>query len=402
MMQEIHCLIGLFSQMVVIGNMAFLHYATKCIIHFFLHVFWFFPIKRNRIFLLNELSFKYGDNLKYLNEYIKKNYRDKYEIIFPLVDKQEARKEELRYVKPFSIKYFIYLITSHIIITNAGGVSYVPIRKEQLVINTWHGGGPYKKTGGALFNNKWYTKELRMARKNTRYILSSCEYFSKYEAPGMLFDNKSCIPSGMPRNDIFFNKQLSLRKKVFEICGLDESIKLIIFAPTFRNNLKSFTCAKEHHVSNIDYIELLHTIEKKFGGQWKFAIRLHPKLKNVRIKTPDILNLTDYPDMQELLYAADLVITDYSSLMWDFSFSMKPCFIYADDIDEYEKTRGFYMPSTQWPYPIARNNKELMDKIRTFDLASYQKAVKKHHIDSGNYEQGIACKTVIDLIEKNL
>lgn len=382
--------------------MAFLHYATKCIIHFFLHVFWLFPINRNRIFLLNELSFKYGDNLKYLNEYIKKNYKDKYEVIFPLVDKEESVKEGLRDVKPFSIKYFYFLLTSNVIITNAGGVSYLPLRKKQLCISTWHGGGPYKKTGNTLYSNKWYDKELLLHKKNTKYILSSCEYFSRYEAPGMLFDYSSCIPCGMPRNDIFFEEQILLRKKVFETYGLDESIKLIIFAPTYRSDVKSFTSTKEYHVSDIDYIGLLSVVEKKFGGKWKFAIRLHPKLQDVRINTHDILNLTDYPDVQELLYIADLVITDYSSLMWDFSFTNRPCFIYADDIDEYEKTRGFYMPSSQWPYPIARNNKELMDKIKAFDLAPYQKAVKKHHIDSGSYEQGVACKTVIDLIEKKL
>lgn len=382
--------------------MEFIHYFVKCTIHFLLHFFWFFPIVKNRVILLNELSFKYGDNLKYLNEYIKKNHPKKYEVIFPLSDEKEAQIHDLRFVKPFSVKYFRYLLTSAVIITNAGGISYLPIRKKQLVINTWHGGGPYKKTGGAVFQGKWYLKELKMQRANTSYILSSCEYFSKLEASGMLFGLDDCVPSGLPRNDIFFDSSLSLRRKVLDFFGLDGSEKIILFAPTFRSNTKDFTASKKYHVSDIDYEHLLSCITEKFGGRWRLALRLHPKLKDVEVDVSDALNFTSYPDMQELLYAADIVITDYSSLMWDFSFTGRPCFLYADDIDAYEKERGFYMASSKWPYPIARTNDELDRNICSFDLQAYQYAVKKHHVECGSYERGNACETVVDLIEKHI
>ena len=111
--------------------MGFIHYLTKRIIHFCLHVFWIFPVKKNRITLLNELSYKYGDNLKYLNEYIKKNCKNKYEVIFPLLERCEAENDSLLFVKPFTVKYFRYLLTSSVLITNAGGISYLPIRKNQ-------------------------------------------------------------------------------------------------------------------------------------------------------------------------------------------------------------------------------------------------------------------------------
>ena len=117
--------------------MAFIHYFVKRFLHFILHIFWLFPIKRNRIFLLNELSFKYGDNLKYLNEYIKNNYKCAYEVIFPLYSSAEAAREHFVYVKPLSLRYFKYILTSKVIITNAGGISYLPVRRTQLVINTW-------------------------------------------------------------------------------------------------------------------------------------------------------------------------------------------------------------------------------------------------------------------------
>ncbi len=142
--------------------MAFLHYFIKKLIYFTLHIFWIVPKRKNRIFLLNELSFKYGDNLKYINEYLNEHLKKTYDVIFPLTNKNEALDNDLKYAKPFSLSYFI---SSSVIITNAGGVSYIPIRGKQLVINTWHGGGPYKKTGGALFQDKWYLKELKMQKK---------------------------------------------------------------------------------------------------------------------------------------------------------------------------------------------------------------------------------------------
>ncbi len=383
--------------------MAFLHYFIKKLIYFTLHIFWIVPIRKNRIFLLNELSFKYGDNLKYINEYLNEHLKKTYDVIFPLTNKNEALDNDLKYVKPFSLSYFIFLISSLVIITNAGGVSYIPIRKKQLVINTWHGGGPYKKTGKAVYqDNKWYEKELRLTRKNTSYILSSCEYFSKYEALGMLFEREVCVESGLPRNDIFFDSTLPLRKKVFDFFNLNYSDKIILFAPTFRSNTGDFTAAFKYHVGDMDYKRLVRCFEQKFGGKWRLALRLHPKLKGIEVDIHDALNFTPYPDMQELLYAADVVITDYSSLMWDFSFTGRPCFLYADDIDEYEKERGFYMESNKWPYPIARNNDELERNICVFDLETYQSAVKKHHEECGSYERGNACETVVELIEKHI
>lgn len=402
MTQETHCHIFQFLLMEEDGKMAFLHYFIKLFLKSILHFFWIFPIKKKRILLLNELSFKYGDNLKYLNEFIKNNYPNEYEVIFPLMNKYEALEQHLKYVKPFSLSYFKFLLSSKIIITNAGGISYLPIRKKQLVINTWHGGGPYKKTGGALFQDKWYIKELRMQRKNVKFMVSSCKICTENENKAMLYETDACLPFGMPRNDIFFESSLPLRNKVFKQYGINEDCKIILFAPTFRTIPYDFTDSEKYHVSDINYELLLDALKQKFGGTWKLAIRLHPKLKNKEIDVPNALNFTNYPDMQELLYAADVVITDFSSLMWDFSLTKRPCFLYADDIDKYEQERGFYMPSKQWPYPIARNNKELIKNIETFDLEKYQRDIKKHHEKCGSYEKGIACESIFNIIKTNL
>jgi CDP-glycerol glycerophosphotransferase len=104
--------------------------------------------------------------------------------------------------------------------------------------------------------------------------------------------------------------------------------------------------------------------------------------------------------MQELLCAADILITDYSSSMWDFSLTFKPCFIYAPDLAKYQAEQGFYIPLEQLPFPIAETNEQLAHNIRTFDPEKYKQAVKQYHSDLGSHETGTAreqfCKILLD------
>ena len=370
--------------------MFFLRLLIKKIIHFALHAFWVFPVKRNRITLLNDMSYTYGDSMKYINEYI-----------VPVKNANIMVGENCIAVKRNTARFFFYLLTSSVIITNAGGVSYLPLRKTQFAISTWHGGGPYKKTGNSFIKNKWYEEEMRMHKKNVRHILSSCKYFTEYEAKAMLFSEKDCVPCGMPRNDIFFQQEPSIREKVYEHYGLEKESRLVLFAPTFRTAQQD-PYTKKLHVSTLDIQRVINAIKNKFGGNsWNFGMRLHPKLSNADIAEKDVIDCTGYPDIQELLYSADILMTDYSSLMWDFSLTGRPCFLYADDIDLYEKEHGFYMPSNQWPYPIARNNDEMEKNIASFDKKTYQAALKKHYEDCGSYEHGNACEQIFKLIENN-
>jgi len=111
-----------------------------------------------------------------------------------------------------------------------------------------------------------------------------------------------------------------------------------------------------------------------------------------------VLDLTDYPDMQELLLAADVMINDFSSSMWDFMLTGKPCFLYALDMDEYIKNTGFNFPYNDLPYPKARNNKELDKEIRNFDEGRYFKLCNLYYKKVGGCETGKATKLLTDKV----
>ncbi|MCR4672503.1 MAG: CDP-glycerol glycerophosphotransferase family protein [Lachnospiraceae bacterium] len=380
----------------------FLHFMVKVLLRTVLHVFWIFPVRQNRLFFINELSYTYGDSLKYINEYIREKRPGKYQVIFPVKDTAEEGSGKFIPVKPHSRLYYYYIMTSRVIISNAGGYSYLPLRKSQKVISTWHGGGAYKKVGGEVFKNRWSRLESKMNAGNLDYMLSSCLYFSKYECRSMDIPPRKCVPSGIPRVDIFFKDTGMIREKVFNYYGLNRDSHLVIYAPTYRSDMNDYVGGLySSSGSELDSARVTAAFAQRFGGSWDLGIRLHPKLKDIAKPAEGCLDLTGYPDMQELLCAAGAVITDYSSLMWDAGFTGKPCFIFAPDIDQYEKERGFYVPVSEWPYIVAKSENELVSRILRFDESAYKDALKKHHEAIGSYEKGRACAIALKLIERS-
>ena len=103
--------------------------------------------------------------------------------------------------------------------------------------------------------------------------------------------------------------------------------------------------------------------------------------------------------MQELLLAADVLVTDYSSSVWDYSFTFRPCFLYATDLDSYGTERSFFVDIHEWPFPLTTDNGELEQAIRSFEETAYRKAVTDHHSMMGSFETGNATKTVCEFIE---
>jgi CDP-glycerol glycerophosphotransferase len=114
-----------------------------------------------------------------------------------------------------------------------------------------------------------------------------------------------------------------------------------------------------------------------------------------------VISVSDYPDMQELLCATDVLITDYSSCMWDFSFTYKPCFLYAPDLEEYKEARSFYTQPKEWPFSIAESNEQFIENIKNFDKETYEQAVKRHHYNLGSYETGTATEQLCNILFKN-
>lgn len=356
----------------------------------FAKLFWIFPIENNKVALTSFIGKQHSCNPLYIQKYLDENYHNKFELIWFL---RNNPQEYSNAVKFLSLKHFYHFCTAKVIVDNGGMPTYMPKRKRQYVINTWHGGGAYKRSLGWSKTSKYRIYLEKYKGKNTNLVLSSCEEFTDKVIPDILLDYKGEIMScGCPRNDIFWSndeKILEIKNKIHKFFNIPEDSLMVLFAPTFRG----IKYSHDKFSQPMQWDNILSATQTRFGKKTVAVFRAHNYM--LQYDVGKVIDATSYPDMQELLCAADILISDYSSTIWDFSLTKKPCFLYCPDLDYYlNEDRGVYTPIETWPGILCRTNEELERAILNFDEAEYVKKVEKHHKDMGSYETGHACEQV--------
>lgn len=357
----------------------------------------------NRIFL-NTFQGDYTCNPKYITEELLRQNID-CEIIWGVRLGQIKKKEELpsnlRLVNRYTYEFYEAMATSKIWIINSVEIFKNPIfkKKQQYLIQTWHGSLGIKRFDKGVNSGKAWVKAAELSANFTDYCISN----SKFENNVLLesFWNKSTLLEyGHPRNDILFleNEEANnVKMKVKEKLGLEGAYNYLLYGPTFRD-AKNFDCY------NLDYEKLIVNLEAKFGGKWKVLVRFHPTVREfsagVLEKNESVIDATKYPDIQELMVLCNIAVTDYSSWIYDFVLSRKPGFIFATDIELYNNERGFYYSLESTPFSIATTNDELMDNIISFDDILYQKRIDEFLADKGCVEDGKASYRVVEKIKE--
>ena len=193
----------------------------------------------------------------------------------------------------------------------------------------------------------------------------------------------------------------ALIKKLKEKLNLQNK-KIVLYAPTFRES-------EDTSIYKFNYKRILDTLEQKFSGSWVMLIRLHPLLIKqsediIETSSNIVINVTDYPDMQELILLSDLFLTDYSSGIFDFAILRRPAFLYAPDLDEYIKyERGVYMDLRSLPFPFACDEKELVSQIVSFKKDEYLDELNRFFAKTGLVETPESaetiCKKIYEIME---
>jgi len=370
------------------------------------------PIQKNKIVFSNFNGKSYGCNPKYILEEIIKR-KLPYELCW-LVN--NIQKEKVNF--PINVKLIDInskeaikeLATAKIWIDNQRKIPLIKKglkkKQEQIYIQTWHGSLGIKRLDNDVkaFNNetnKCWVSQAKTDSNMADYLLTH----SKFETsilPKALWFNNNVLEIGHPRNDIFFKNELEkkqIRAKVLNFLGINNAKKILLYIPSFRDDYR-MDCY------SLDINALINSLKQNFKGDWAIAIRLHPRVTSYSTElfkfSENVINVSFYPDIQELLVAADVAITDFSSCIFDFMLSKKPAFIFATDIDDFNTTRGFYYPLETTPFPIAKNNQELAYNILNFDNEKYIQDVEKFLIDKGCIEDGHASERVVELIQKEI
>lgn len=253
-------------------------------------------------------------------------------------------------------------ISKYILIDDFFPLMYVlNIRKDTKFIQVWHALGAFKRVGYSRLDIN--NKNSLTHRNYTDTIVSSENIVDNYaEAFGI--DRNKVHPLGIPRTDMFFNeiKKEKIKKDIYEKYPNLKEKRVILFAPTFRGAGR-----KSAHYPQ-EYIDL-ENIYNSLDENDMFILKLHPFIKNqllIKEKYKDkIIDLTEYKDINELLLIADLLITDYSSVIFEYSFMENPVIFYVPDLDDYSNSRSFYYNYDEYIYgSIAKTENELIKQLK--------------------------------------
>jgi CDP-glycerol glycerophosphotransferase len=365
-----------------------------------IYIFNMLPVKRNKVFLFSYYGSQYGCNPKYITEYILANYpADKFDLVWAF-NKLDLNKAVagVRKVKTMSFKYFYELCTSQIIITNFRTTDLFVKRKNQYYIQTWHSSLRLKQIEKDA-ENSLPDHYVQMAKKDSLkcdLLLSGSRFGTEIFKRSFWYDGE-IFEHGIPRNDLLFQSNSNKRDEIKHRLNIQYETKVLLYAPTFRkgNNLD---------VYDLDYSQIVEKLTNKFGGEWMVLVKLHPHLlsqSNGLVYGEKVMDVTAYDDVQELLFIADVLISDYSSLIFDFSITNRPCFLYVPDVVEYiNQDRELYFDLMELPFISATSNKDLIKKIEEFQYEKYKKGLSKFLEDVGSYEDGKASEHLIKHINK--
>lgn len=372
-----------------------------------------FPVKKTRVLFSSYEGRQYTCNPKYIFEGMEEKFGDRYEYIWVLNNRKHLPEKYhgmVNSVSFLSCRHIYYLLTSGIIISNLGIEPLFPKRRCQKFINTWHGGGAYKRVSvdmnifGAI--EKFYMRKVRKIRsRSTDCFISSCRRFTEVSSRDFEIKPEIFVSSGMPRNDYLFNLDSRHVREMRDIFCQDFEVPrddlLVLYAPTFRGSYRHQRYIENHVCSQ----EVKHALESRFGRNVTFLLRSHISPDNSKIGTGTINNVpvvdvTQVPDMQWLLAIADILITDYSSSIWDFCITEKPGFVFAPDLQEYTYGNGFYTPIDEWPYDYAETADGLCRLITSYDEKRNRKRVIAHTEALGTYETGEAVEQILQFISR--
>ncbi len=354
----------------------------------------FLPIKKGRIVFDSYLGEQYSCNPKALYEYFLVNGSDTHEYIWAFKEPEKfaflTENKNTKICKYRSFRHKLYSFTAQMIVFNFHRTNEMPSRKNQIRLQTWHGGGCYKKTGqGIGYNSKihnWVLK--RQSKYDITHFISSSRFFTNEVIRSQYSFNGDVLSIGMPRNDLLFSADENIRSSIRERLNIPNDRFAVLYAPTYRDDNSPLT--------PLDINGLSESIKQRFGKEATVLYRAHRFSENKFTET--FINASDYPDMQELLIACDMLISDYSSSIWDFSFTGKPCLLYTPDLDKYEKLRGFDKDIYSWGFPVCKNNGELQQSVLTFDEKQFKYNMENHHECLGSFENGTACEQVLKLL----
>lgn len=321
-------------------------------------------VEKNKVFFISDVRENIEGNFEYIWKYL-----DEYKYNKVVYLKGDRRNNG----GILSFNRMIYdFTTSEVILLEDyfRYTSFVRLKKEQELCQLWHACGAYKKFGYSRLNGNENIKIHQGYKKYTKVITSAEAIRENYaEAFGISIEKTKA--TGVPRTDIFFDEQCKAEKcaKFYEEYPELKNKKIILFAPTYRGKRAEDA---SYEFGEIEFESLYQQLKEEYVIIFKWHPALYNNLKRKHILVYDeskykdfFYDMSEKREVNDLLFVADILVTDYSSVIFDYALLNKPIIYFMYDIEQYEGGRGLYYELEEYLYgPIVKTTNDLIMAIK--------------------------------------
>ncbi|MEB8104359.1 bifunctional glycosyltransferase/CDP-glycerol:glycerophosphate glycerophosphotransferase [Mammaliicoccus sciuri] len=352
----------------------------------------------------------YSDSPKYIYEYMQKNYpKLNYIWVFNNPDKNVITGNAEK-VKKGSKEYYDAYSKAKFWVSNARLPLYLNKKENQIYIQTWHG-TPLKRLANDMkvvrmpgTTTANYKKNFYAETSRWDYLVSPNRYSSNIFKTAFWMDEERTWEIGYPRNDVLVNRSDDQEyiNQIKKDLNLPEGKKVIMYAPTWRDD--EFVKKGQYL---FDLKINLENLQKELGENYVILLRMHYLIANaldLNGYEDFAIDVSNYSDISELYLISDALITDYSSVMFDFGILKRPQYFFAYDIEKYDKgLRGFYMDyMNDLPGEIITDEFKLAEELKNIDehKEKYKDKIEKFYDKFCSLEKGQSSKFIGDYIHE--
>ncbi|MGI1832355.1 MULTISPECIES: CDP-glycerol glycerophosphotransferase family protein [Bacillus] len=323
-------------------------------------LFCILPVKQNKITFASDSRTDLSGNFEFVYQELL-NRDETFDFQFFLKESINTKKSIAEYVQ----MAYHFATSRQILIDDFYPIIYpLKIRKNADLVQLWHAVGAFKTFGYSRIGLPGGPSPTSKNHRNYTKVIVSSDHIRKHYAEGFGVDIENVIATGIPRTDFFFNeaKKAEVRSSLYEEYPFLKGKKVILFAPTFRGNGQQ---SAHYPFEVLNYDQLY----QELNNEYIFLFKIHPFVKN-QINIPYqysefFYDFSDFREINELLLIADVLITDYSSVCFEFALLQKPMIFFSYDVDEYIRTRDFYYEYFSFiPGPLARTCRELVSIVK--------------------------------------
>ena len=311
------------------------------------------------------------------------------ELLYVVRSSNQRLPEGVRAVVHGSADWVRALATSKFIVANNNLPEFFTKRAGQTYVQTWHG-TPLKRLGTDITTgaaSKFYVSSMAREASGWDYLISPSAYCTEILPRALGFDGK-VLESGYPRNDRLVSDE-GTRARVRQSLGVADGETLVLYAPTWRDSKRTMTGAW----AGVNFFDA------KLPDGYRLMFRGHNNTKSAHKSAlaGGAIDVTNYPDVTDLFLAADVLVTDYSSVMFDFAVTGKPMAFLVPDLAKYEANRGFYFDfRAEAPGPLFASATELVASIGS--LGDYSAKYAAWHKKFNPHEDGKASVRVVNSV----